>query len=219
MSEAGNRSLTRAAAFLDAVEHGPLSASELARACEVSTSAAHRLAGDMVALGFLARGEDGRYALGARFGRSPLERVARPIVEGLRDETGETAQLWVRRGGTRVCLATADSRHELRATLPEGSSLELPAGSAGALLARRPEALASLKEHGWVESVSQRTPGLASVSAPVVLDGNLIGAVCVPVPIARLSGPGEPSPGRAFGAPLLEAAARIAAAAAGEQPS
>ena len=42
--------------------------------------------------------------LGPRLVGSDLVTVAAPIVAALRDRTGESAQLYVRRGDTRVCV-------------------------------------------------------------------------------------------------------------------
>lgn len=204
--EGGNRMLERVAAILDAVETGPASASEIARRTELSVSTVHRLALSMVDFEFLRRDSDGRFRRGARFVRSALENAALPILTLLRDSTEETAQLWVRRGDDRVCLATVDSTQVLRAALPAGTRQPLPAGSAGRLLAREEEAWASIERHGWVESVGVRTPGLGSVSAPVWLGGELVGAICVAVPLARV----ENGPGADFGAQAVEAATTLA---------
>lgn len=51
-----------------------------------------------------------------------------------------------------------------------------------------------------------RTPGLGSVSAPVTVRGELLGAVCVAVPLARVVG----SPGEDFGPLTVEAADHLA---------
>jgi DNA-binding IclR family transcriptional regulator len=134
-----------------------------------------------------------------------LENAALPVLHELRDSTGETAQLWVRRGDERVCLLSADSRHELRATLPPGSRLPLPAGSSGRLLAADDEVLAELASAGWIESVGSRTPGLGSISAPVQTGEGIIAAVCLAMPLARVTG----SPGQDHGAVVVRAARRI----------
>ncbi|MDQ0848638.1 DNA-binding IclR family transcriptional regulator [Arthrobacter sp. B3I9] len=203
-----NRTLERAAAILDAVGRSAVSASELSRRTGLSLSTAHRLALQMVDYGFLRRTETSAFRLGDRFVRSSLENAGMPVLRELRDHTGETAQLWVRRSDERVCLVSADSRHELRATLPPGSRLPLPQGSSGRLLAAEEDALAELASTGWVESVGARTPGLGSVSAPVRTDEGIVAAVCLAMPLARVSG----SPGRDFGELVVRAAARIAEA-------
>ncbi|MFD2757153.1 IclR family transcriptional regulator [Gulosibacter faecalis] len=200
-----NRSLVRAAAILDAVEDAPRTASEIARRIEVSVSATHRLATDMVELGFLRRTPEGKYLLGRRFNKATIGEAARPLLTKLRDETGETLQLWVRQGSYRVCVTSVESRHELRATLPELSRLRLPDGSAGAILGASAEGQKSLKAHGWVESIGARTPGLSSVSAPVYVEGEVLGALCLALPIARL----ESTPGEQFGDALIECAAEL----------
>jgi DNA-binding IclR family transcriptional regulator len=200
-----NRTLERAAAILDAVGRSAISGSELSRRTGLSLSTAHRLALQMVDYGFLRRTEDGTFRLGQRFVRSALENAALPVLHELRDSTGETAQLWVRRGDERVCLLSADSRHELRATLPPGSRLPLPAGSSGRLLAADDEVLAELASAGWIESVGSRTPGLGSISAPVQTGEGIIAAVCLAMPLARVTG----SPGQDHGAVVVRAARRI----------
>jgi DNA-binding IclR family transcriptional regulator len=201
-----NRTLERAAAILDAVGRSAVSASELSRQTGLSVSTAHRLALQMVDYGFLRRTDTGTFRLGDRFVRSALENAGMPVLQELRDQTGETAQLWVRRGDERVCLLSADSLHELRAILPPGSRLPLPQGSSGRLLAADDDALAELAAVGWIESVGTRTPGLGSISAPVQTDEGIIAAVCLAMPLARVI----TSPGKDHGDKVIQAAQRIA---------
>ena len=200
-----NRMLERVAMVLDAVEGSSASASELGRRTGLSVSTVHRLALSMVEYGFLRRVDDGDFKLGHRFVRTALESIATPILTELRNVTGETAQMWIRRGERRICRVTVDSQHELKATLPAGSALELPNGSSGRLLSHDPEALESVEEHGWVESVGRRTPGLGSVSAPVMLRDQMIATLCLAMPLSRV----EVSPGRDFGENLARAARMV----------
>ena len=207
MPATSNRMLERAAMVLDAVEGSSSSASELARRTGLSVSTVHRLALSMVEHGFLRRTDDGNFKLGHRFVRTALESIAQPILTELRNSTGETAQLWIRRGERRICRVTVDSQHELKATLPAGSALELPNGSSGRLLSRDPDAMESVAEHGWVESVGRRTPGLGSVSAPILLRDQMIATLCLAMPLVRV----EVSPGRDFGEKVVRAARLIGA--------
>jgi DNA-binding IclR family transcriptional regulator len=58
-----------------------------------------------------------------------------------------------------------------------------------------------------VQSVEEREPGVASVSAPVLGgDGSVVAAVSVSGPIGRLTR----HPGRRFGASVVSAASEIA---------
>jgi DNA-binding IclR family transcriptional regulator len=202
-----NRTLARAASILDAVDGEAVSATELAKRSGLSVSTAHRLALSMVEHGFLRRTEAGEFRLGHRFVRTAMEQAALPRLAELKGSTGETAQLWVRRGDERVCLLSVDSDQELKASLSPGSRLPLPEGSSGRLLAEDPEALAAVERDGWVESAGVRTPGLGSVSAPVMVQGRMVASICLAVPLSRVSS----SLGQDFGSAVVEAARRIAA--------
>ena len=59
----------------------------------------------------------------------------------------------------------------------------------------------------WAESVEERELGVASVSAPVYLDGAVVAAVSVSGPIERTTR----SPGARYGALVVEAATAVAA--------
>jgi DNA-binding IclR family transcriptional regulator len=204
-SSSSNRTLERVAAILDAVDRAAVSASELSRRTGLSVSTAHRLALSMVEYGFLRRTQSGDFRLGQRFVRTAMEAAAAPVLHRLRTTTGETVQLWVRRADERVCTLSFDSTQELRVALPEGSRLPLPAGSSGRLLAEEPDALDEVARRGWVESVGLRTPGLGSVSVPVLLHEKIVATVCLAMPLARA----RVSPGADFGAAVAEAARHL----------
>src|SRR5918992_205263 len=139
MSVSGVGVLDKAVGVLSALEAGPRSLPELVAATGLARPTAHRLAVALEAHGLVRRDDAGRFALGLRLatlGRAaaegvPLTAAARPALEGLRDETGESAQLYVRAGDRRVCVASLESPHGLRTTVPLGASLPLDRGSAG----------------------------------------------------------------------------------------
>lgn len=191
--------LDKGVAILDLVERRPAGASELARAIGLSVSTAHRLANAMVTHGLLSRDEAGIYSLGPRFVTYALVEVSRPVLGGLRDRTGESAQLWVRRGDHRLCVAAAESPAELRAGLPVGTLLPLPLGSAAHAL------LGEAGPAGWVETVGQRATGIASISAPVRVHGDIVAAVCLSGPIDRL----HPRPSDHYADAIVDAARRV----------
>jgi DNA-binding IclR family transcriptional regulator len=193
--------LDKGVAILDVVERGPAGASELARETGLSVSTAHRLASALVAHGLLRRDPDGRFRLGPRFATSVLTEVALPVLAELRDRTGESAQLWVRRGEHRLCVAAVDSTEELRAAIPAGTLLPLPLGSAASALQGEPGA----GRGGWVESVAERAPGVGSVSAPVYLHGEVVAAVCLSGPLQRLGR----RPGERYGSEVAAAARQV----------
>lgn len=193
--------LDKAVAILDALEEGPLGLAELVEATGLSRATAHRLATALADHELVGRDAAGRFTLGFRLVRRTLEDAARPALGGLRDATGESAQLYVSRNGARLCVLALDSPHSLRTIVPTGAVLPLEQGSAGAALRGTPEAL----RRGWVQSVEEREPGVASVSAPVFRDGVVVAAVSVSGPVERTSR----APGRRYARAVVAAARAV----------
>jgi DNA-binding IclR family transcriptional regulator len=193
-------------AVLDALEAGPLSLPELVEATGLPRATAHRLAAALEVHGFVDRAQGGRFQLGSRLSQAGLPTVARPALQELRDATGESVQLYVRRRGQRLCVETLESPHGLRTIVPVGALLPLDVGSAGKVLR---EDAAALKR-GWAESVEERQKGVASVSAPVYDDGRLFAAVSVSGPVERTTR----RPGRRYAKAVVAAARAIEVALA-----
>ena len=198
--------LDKAVGILDALETGPLALGEVTTATGLPRATAHRLAVSLEAHGFVARDRDGRFVLGPRLARRSLVDAARPALERLRDETGESTQLYVRRLDSRVCVASLESPHSLRTIVPVGAALPMDRGSAAKVLSAR----RGVQARGCAESVEERERGVASVSAPVRDGGSIVAAVSVSGPVERTSR----EPGRKY-APAVVAAARAIEAAAG----
>jgi DNA-binding IclR family transcriptional regulator len=200
--------LDKAVHVLRAVGERPLSLAALQSATGLPRATAHRLAVALESHGLLRRDDEGRFDLGpelASLGREaavrfPLAEVALPVIEQLRDHTGESAQLFVREGHSRRCVVSLQSPHALRWIVPEGVLFPLDVGSAGRVLSGVTPA------QGWIESVEEREAGVASVSAPVRDgDGQVIAAVSVSGPIERMSR----EPGRVFGSRVVAAAGSL----------
>jgi len=201
--------LDKAVAVLRAVAAEPRSLVELQETTDLPRATAHRLAVALELHGLLRRSGDGRFDLGpelAAMGRTaaeryPLAALALPVLEQLRDASGESVQLFVREGAQRRCVLSLQSPHALRWIVPEGVLFPLDAGSAGRALT------GGAGNAGWVASVEEREAGVASVSAPVILnDGSMLAAVSISGPIDRLTR----QPGRKFGALVVDAAAEVA---------
>jgi DNA-binding IclR family transcriptional regulator len=202
--------LDKAIAVLEALELGPRTLAQLVTDTGLSRATAHRLAVALAAHGLVRRDDDGRFLLGLRLiglGHAAAEALpawldARPALGWLREQTGESVQLFVRDGDERVCVESLEAPHELRTIVPIGARLPLDRGSAGRVL----QAARATGELSWVESVGERQPGVASVSAPVAdPSGRVVAAVSVSGPIDRISR----RPGQRYGAAVAEAAARI----------
>jgi DNA-binding IclR family transcriptional regulator len=159
-----------------------------------------------------------------------LAALAGPVLARLHEATGESVQLYVRSGDRRLCVAARDAGTGLRDSVPVGALLPLDVGSGGkVLLAWSPDAtqppapdpaqpdatrspvdwaaeLAAVRKRGWAASVAEREPGVASVSAPVLADGQLLGALCVSGPASRIG----QAPGKRLAPLVRQAAADLA---------
>lgn len=199
----------KAVHILRAVADQPCTLHMLQAATGLPRATAHRLAVALEAHGLLRRDDEGRFDLGPELAalgrvtaeRYPLAELALPELEALRDETGESTQLFVREGANRRCVLSMQSPHALRWIVPEGVLFPLELGSAGRVLT------GAAGDRGWVESVEEREAGVASVSAAVRdATGFVVAAVSVSGPIERMTR----QPGPLFGTRVVAAADAIA---------
>lgn len=203
--------LDKAIGVLDALEAAPATLAQLVERTGLSRATAHRLAVALEVHGLVRRDDDGRFCLGLRLislghgaaSSMPVWAAARSALAWLHEQTGESVQLYVRDGDTRVCVESIESAKELRTIVPVGARLPLSAGSAGRVL--RGDAGGK----AFVASVGEREEGVASVSAPVADDtGRVVAAVSVSGPIGRTTR----KPGDRYGEQVAEAARRVEAA-------
>jgi DNA-binding IclR family transcriptional regulator len=215
--------LDRAVLVVDTIARtGPLSLAELVRETALARPTAYRLAVALEAHALLARDAEGRFALGGKLtgwaaaAEQGLIARAQPILATLVEQTGESAQLYVREGGRRVCVATHERPSGLRDTVPLGAVMPLTRGSGGKVLLAwagdaadfdvDPKTLASVRRRRWAESIGERESGVASVSAPVHdAGGAVVAAISVSGPADRLGA----HPGRRLGAAVQAAAAQL----------
>jgi len=194
-------------------EQQSASLNEIVQNTKLTQSTVHRL---LSALEYhhLVVNHQFEYSLGARlagWGSNAKTRILAKLADAdlikLRNTTEESIQLFVKEGNKRVCISSVEPFTGLKNTVPVGTVIPLDAGSAGTILSSetyRDKNIQTINNNGWVESVAEREPGVASVSAPIInKDGVVQAAVCVSGPISRL---GE-QPGRKFGK-YVEATAR-----------
>lgn len=217
--------------ILAAVAHAPRTLSELVESTGLPRATAHRLAVALETHRLVTRDAEGRFRLGPRVVElaaalpDPVIAAAEPVLAWVRDESGESAQLYRREGNDRVCVAVAERSSGLRTTVPVGSRLPLSAGSGAQVICAWSDPatltdvltecqfttrqLAEVRRRGWAQSVGEREAGVASVSAPILGAGaELIGAISISGPIERLGR----TPGTRYAPVLIEGARRVAAA-------
>jgi DNA-binding IclR family transcriptional regulator len=212
-------------AVLQAVAKEPCGLAELCSRTGLPRATAHRLAVGLEVHRLLRRGSDGRWRPGAALSElaggatDPLLDAANAVLPRLRDITGESVQLYRRDGMHRICVSAAEPPSGLRDTVPVGARLPMTAGSGAKVLAAWADpatqrtllvdavygerALLEVRRRGWAQSVAEREPGVASVSAPVRdSSGAVVAAVSVSGPIDRMGR----RPGARWAADLLAAA-------------
>ena len=196
----------------------PLGVSAISRELDLSKAVVHRILQSLVSRDVLATapGATG-YCLGpaaAALGVSALRghdlrRAAAPVLRALRDNTGETAVLWVPIGDQHTCLEQFESPHEIRMVLDAGKRLPLHAGAGGkAILAFLPEALqrsalaaapgepsalrgelADVRRFGAAESAGDDGSGSGGIAAPLLgPEGRVLGSIGVCGPVGRFTG-------------------------------
>lgn len=217
--------LDKAVGVLHTVAESPCGLAELCERTGLPRATAYRLAAALEVHRLAGRDEDGRWRLGpavtelASYVSDPLLAASAAVLPQLRETTGESVQLYRREGTSRVCIAALEPPAGLRDTVPVGARLPMTAGSGAKVLlahsdvatqkAVLPKAmftdrvLAEVRKRGWAQSVAEREPGVASVSAPV-RDGRgvVVAAISVSGPIDRMGR----RPGARWAADLLAAA-------------
>jgi DNA-binding IclR family transcriptional regulator len=222
--------LDKAVGVLHAIAESPCGLAELCDRTGLPRATAHRLAAGLEAHRLLARDGERRWRLGpavielAANVNDPLLAASPAVLAQLREITGESVQLYRRDGIWRICIAALEPPAGLRDTVPVGARLPMTAGSGAKVLLAYSDAatqqailpaakfseraLADVRRRGWAQSVAEREPGVASVSAPVRdARGAVIAAISVSGPIDRMGR----QPGARWAADLLAAADAITA--------
>ena len=221
--------IDKAALVMSALESGPATLAQLVSTTHLARPTAHRIA---VALEFhrlVTRDSQGRFILGPRLtelasaaGEDHLLSAAGPVLAALRDKTHESAQLYRRQGDVRICVANAERPIGLRDSIPVGATMSMQGGSAAQVLLAWEEPdrlhrglvgarftatmLSAVRRRGWAQSVGEREPGVASVSAPVRGPGSkVVAAISISGPIERMGR----QPGRVHGHVVMAAARRL----------
>jgi IclR family transcriptional regulator, KDG regulon repressor len=215
----------KAMAVVAAFSYGEpvLGVSELARRLGLGKSTVHRILATLLVDGFVERTPDDRYRLSLRFyeigqqvaASSELRELAHPILERLRNDSGETAHLAVLAGADVVYLDRLESPHMIRVMTRAGRRRAAHATSSGkCLLAfgsasavaevvdgglprlgprsvttaqQLARALTDVRAKGYSVSVDESAANIVSVGAPVFDGaGGCVAAVSVAGTISRM---------------------------------
>lgn len=214
--EAVERALTLLEAFTD--ETRRLSLAELAARSGLYPSTVLRLAASLDRFGYLHRGADGQFRLGATLLRLGtryrdsfnLADYVRPALAELAGATAETAAFYVREGEQRICLYRHSTWRPVRHHVEEGSVLPLYRGASGRVLVAftggQDAASEAIRRDRVCTSLGERDPDTFAVAAPAFgAEGGFLGAIGVVAPRTRY----DPGTAAALGEEVRQAAERL----------
>ncbi len=203
--------IDRSVALLEAIaaSNDPVSLKILAADTGLHPSTAFRILGALTEHGLVERSESGNYQLGVRLlqlgsrvqGRLDVRREARPVMEWLRNEIGETVNLTVREADEVVYLERATPSRMMRVEQIIGARAPLHVTAVGKLFLADGGAEACL-EYAERTGLPARTP--YSITDPASLWRNVknapqrgyalddeeaeLGVGCIGVPVRDSSG-------------------------------
>ncbi len=198
---------------------------EIVEKTAIHKSTAYRFLAHLENEAYLFRDESGAYLVGPRLVRlgsgstyqMTLRKISRPVLQHLRDTTGETVNLGILDGQDVFYVDVVQSHHPFRMASHIGTSRPLfctamgkmlaallPANEKGRVLgsvrferftphtitqmAQLEEDLAETEQRGYALDDEEATLGARCVSAPVLLEANrMAAAVSVAGPTARIS--------------------------------
>lgn len=212
------QSVARAGALLFAftAEQPELGLTQLAAVAGLSKPTAHRVAQTLLTLGLIEQSEETRaYRLGVRLlqlahvveASLDVRTEARTPLRELRDATGETVYLMLRRGDQAFCAERFEGSHAMRAlSTPPGTFVPLGVGAAGTaiLSTLEPSAARSLlgatdargdlldridfaRTHGYAFTRGDVTDGVGAIAVPLRDErGTAVGAISLGGLLARV---------------------------------
>ena len=224
MARESVQSIERALAILNRLCHGqPIGVTEFARELALAKSTVHRLLSTLERAGFVVRTADARYRLGMKLWEAGCAAVrglnvrdaARPVMEMLASQTGETVHLSIWDQREAIYIDRVDGTNPIRLYSTIGGRAPAHATASGlALLAfqevatqarvsrgsrrrftertiTRPERLQrrleEIRRKGYAFSVGAWYPGTAGVAAPIRSHtGSVVAALSVAGPAERI---------------------------------
>jgi Transcriptional regulator len=177
-----------------------LSMTEINNLTQIPLGAVNRITNTLYNLGYLARDEKNKkYSFGWKFRdivttysntkNSILIEVAKNYMEELRQRFGENVSLYTKMDYShRICIFRLEGTHKIISKVKEGDTAVLHKGSPGkVLIAFSPEKhwrkyfpageeeyyeqMLAIRQNGYAATEAQITPGLSSISVPI-LDKN-----------------------------------------------
>jgi len=178
------------------------SINEICENLDFNISTTYRILCTLEEYGYVSRLKNKDYVVGTQalylsaiYTQSNHLEQIRPIVDAIRDMSGETASFFVEEDSMRICLYRAHSRDEIRHNIEQGSRLELNRGASGRIILaygkRKNDKSGFYKEirdTGYYLSIHEHNSSLFALAVPVISNSSkFVGAIVVSGPISRFN--------------------------------
>ena len=173
---------------------------EICAQLNFNVSTAYRILCTLEEYGYVSRLKNKNYVIGTQalylsaiYTQSNHLEQIRPIVDRIRDISGETSSFFVEEDDNRICLYRAHSRDEIRHNIEQGSRLELNRGASGRIILAygkrqkdKKGFYKDIRDQGYYLSINEHNASLFALAVPVLSNSNkFVGALVVSGPISR----------------------------------
>ena len=173
---------------------------EICAQLNFNVSTAYRILCTLEEYGYVSRLKNKNFVIGTQalylsaiYTQSNHLEQIRPIVDRIRDISGETSSFFVEEDDNRICLYRAHSRDEIRHNIEQGSRLELNRGASGRIILAygkrqkdKKGFYKDIRDQGYYLSINEHNASLFALAVPVLSNSNkFVGALVVSGPISR----------------------------------
>ncbi|MCS5592897.1 MAG: IclR family transcriptional regulator [Gammaproteobacteria bacterium] len=184
------------------IDRAQYSLKEISESLGFNLSTTYRILTTLENYGYVVRLRDKQYTIGTQalylsaiYTHSNHLDQIRPIVDSIRDISGETASFFVEEDSRRICLYRAHSRDEIRHNIEQGTRLELNRGASGRIILaygkrRRDKSgfYKDIRDKGVFQSVDENNSSLFAIAVPVLSSSSkFVGALVVSGPVNRFN--------------------------------